>query len=131
MKAKTKQSGRARENARDDRSSRNGKALLMCLRTSFGLDRQILKRALHTSETNLAKWENGTSQPAPGNLAKMLRLKKMLEGLARAMKKNFIATWLRSPNEACEGKAPLDLLAGGDYEAVADLVYFLEAGEPV
>jgi hypothetical protein len=101
------------------------------LREGFGLSRQILKRALHASDTALAKWEKGISPRAPGSVAKIKRLEQIVEGLARAMKKDFIPTWLRSPNDACEGKAPLDLLAEGDYESVEDLVYFLEAGEPV
>ena len=131
MKAKMTQPGGARRNDRGHRPTRNWRASLLQLRESFGLSRQILKSALHASDTTLAKWEKRTSPPAPDSVAKIKRLEKIVEGLARVMKKDFIATWLSSPNEACEGKAPLDLLAEGDYESVEDLVYFLEAGEPV
>jgi hypothetical protein len=31
--------------------------------------RQMRKRALHASDTALAKWERGTSTPAPGSVA--------------------------------------------------------------
>ena len=67
----------------------------------------------------------------PAAAAKVKRLEGILAGLARVMKKTFIATWLTSPNDACEGRSPADLLATGEYEAIEDIVYFLEAGEPV
>jgi DNA-binding transcriptional regulator YiaG len=131
MKSKVTQPDGATGKDRSDHPPRNGRTTLVQLRETYGLSRQVLTRALHASNTALAKWEKGTSLPAPGSVAKIKRLEKIIEGLSRAMKKDFISTWLRSPNDACEGKAPLDLLAEGDYESVEDLVYFLEAGEPV
>jgi len=128
MKAKLTEPGSARGNPRDDHP---WQASFTQLRESFGLSRAILKRALHASDTALAKWEKGTTRPPPDSIAEIKRLKKIVEGLAGVMKKKFIPTWLRTPNDGCEGKAPLDLLAEGDYEYVEDLVYFLEAGEPV
>jgi hypothetical protein len=56
---------------------------------------------------------------------------KIFHGLGRVMKKDFVVTWLNSPNDACERRTPMDLLAEGDYETIEDIVYFLEAGEPV
>ena len=131
MTERMTQAGAARRTGKGQRAPRTWRASLMQLRESYGLSRQTLKRALHASASALAKWEKGTSPPTPGSVAKIKQLEKIIEGLSRVMKKDFIRTWLTNQNDACEGKSPLDLLAKGDYESVEDLVYFLEAGEPV
>ena len=69
--------------------------------------------------------------PDAARLEKIKRVEEILKGLARVMKKDFIATWLTRPNDACEGRSPVNFLEEGDYETIEDLVYFLEAGEPV
>ena len=101
------------------------------LRDAYGLSRRLLARMLGVPRAALPKWEKGVAIPDAACLEKVRRVRGILQGLARVMKKNFIAPWLTTPNEACAGRAPVDLLEKGDYEAVADLVYFLEAGEPV
>ena len=101
------------------------------LRHAYGLSRRLLARMLGVPGATLPKWEKGVALPDAACLEKVRRVRRILEGLARVMKKNFIVTWLTSPNEACAGRAPVDLLEKGHYEAVEDLVYFLEAGEPV
>jgi hypothetical protein len=47
------------------------------------------------------------------------------------MKDEYIPTWLTSTNDACDGRAPAACMKDGDYQTVEDLVYFLQAGEPV
>src|SRR5437870_12843461 len=84
------------------------------LRDGYGLSRSTLARMLSVSEATLAKWEKGTAIPDDAVAAKLKRLADILAGLARVMKKRFIPTWLTSPNAACEGRAPVDLLAQGD-----------------
>jgi hypothetical protein len=69
--------------------------------------------------------------PDAARLASVRKRAGILEGLARVMKKGFILTWLITPNDACAGRTPADLLAAGDFSTMEDLVYFLEAGEPV
>jgi DNA-binding transcriptional regulator YiaG len=131
MKARATGRRRSRRANRGNRPAPNWKAILTQLREDFNLSREILATALRVSDTTLAKWEKGTSPPAAGSLASIKRLENIVAGLSRVMKKGFIPTWLTSPNDACERKTPLDLLAKGDYESVQDLIYFLEAGEPV
>lgn len=100
-------------------------------RDGYRLDGATLARILDVSEPTLAKWQKGSASPAAAAAARVKRLEGILAGLARVMKKSFISTWLTSPNDACERRSPADLLAQGDFEAIEDIVYFLEAGEPV
>src|SRR5437879_6324030 len=106
-------------------------ANLQKIRTACGLSRLNLVQMLGVSKATMAKWERGTATPDAANRYKIKRVGKILQGLGRVMKKNFIATWLSSPNDACEQHTPMDLLGKGDYETIEDIVYFLEAGEPI
>jgi hypothetical protein len=100
-------------------------------RDGYRLDGATLARILGVSELTLARWLKGSGSLDAAAAARVKRLKGILPGLARVMKKSFIPTWLTSPNDACEGRSPADLLAQGEYEAIEDIIYFLEAGEPV
>jgi hypothetical protein len=51
--------------------------------------------------------------------------------LERSVRRDYIATWLEQPSEACADlgvKAPADLFARKDYEAVEDMIFFLGSG---
>jgi transcriptional regulator with XRE-family HTH domain len=100
-------------------------------RDRYRLDGATLARILGVSELTMAKLQKGSGSPDAAAAAKMKRLEGIFAGLARVMKKSFIPTWLTSPNDACERRSPADLLAQGDFEAIEDIIYFLEAGEPV
>jgi DNA-binding transcriptional regulator YiaG len=101
------------------------------LRDTYGLSRPVLARMLGVTEATLARWDKGTTPPGAAGLEKVKRLGRILEGLARVMKRSFIPTWLASPNDACKGRTPVDLLEEGNYNTIEDMVYFMEAGEPV
>jgi hypothetical protein len=105
-------------------------AVLNELRDTYGFSRPLLARMLGVAEATLPRWEKGTTPSAAGQ-DRVKRLAGILEGLARVMKKSFIPTWLASPNDACKGRTPVDVLEAGQYETIEDLVYFLEAGEPI
>jgi transcriptional regulator with XRE-family HTH domain len=101
------------------------------LRDVYGLNDKTLARMLGVSEATLAKWQTGATVPDAACLESLNRLARIPKALARVMKKGFILTWLVTPNAACAGRAPADLLAARDFSTVEDIVYFLEAGEPV
>ena len=117
MKSKMTEPEDATGKDRNNRSIQNWRTSLLQLRKSFGLSRRMLKRALHVSETALAKWEKGTSPPAPNNAAKIKMLEKIVEGLARAMKKDFVPTWLSSPNDAVGLSGQVDALPANSMAA--------------
>jgi DNA-binding XRE family transcriptional regulator len=104
-------------------------ATLVDLRARYALSRATLADWLGVAETTLENWETRESGAAP--LIKIKKIAKILDGLARVMKEEYIPTWLASSNDACDGRTPVACLKGGDFQTVEDLVYFLQAGEPV
>jgi len=129
--AKLKKKATTGRSAKPKRLAAPELANLNELRDSYSLNGTTLARMLGVSEPTLTKWHKGSASLDAPAAARVKRLAGILTALARVMKKSFIPTWLTSPNDACEGRAPADLLAQGDYESIEDIVYFLEAGEPV
>ncbi len=104
---------------------------LKALRDSYGLDDATLARLVGVSETTLPAWGRGAAMPEAAAVAGLEKAEEILKRLALSMEKDFIAAWLSRPNDACGGRAPIDLLREGEYETVGDLAYVLGAGEPV
>src|SRR3954447_20264527 len=77
------------------------------LHHEFGVDHPTLARMLGLPERVLTEWENGNTVTPEGR-EKIRRVEEILRGLARVMNRDFIPTWLASPNEACGGRSPLD-----------------------
>jgi DNA-binding transcriptional regulator YiaG len=131
MSAKLSKVAAKRRKAKSKQRAAPEIAILNDFRDGYRLDGATLARILDVSALTLAKWQKGSISPDTAAAARVKRLEGILAGLARVMKKSFIPTWLTSPNDACERRSPADLLAQGGYEAVEDIIYFLEAGEPV
>jgi hypothetical protein len=55
-------------------------------------------------------------------------IKKKLEGI---MKKDFVETWLKTPNNAFEGKTPLEIISEGNKEKIQEMIYRINSGEPI
>jgi uncharacterized protein (DUF2384 family) len=53
-------------------------------------------------------------------------LSALVERLARVMEPSYIAVWLRKPVPALAERKPIDVIAGGEYLRVAELVSTLE-----
>lgn len=105
-----------------------GPTIFEKLGSDYGLNGPMLARMFGVTEATLARWKNGNGVPA--NQRKTQKIEKLLRGLAHVMKKNFIATWLASPNPDCAGRTPLDTIARRDYDTIEEIIYRLEAGEP-
>lgn len=101
------------------------------LRDDYGVNRATFARMLGVAEATLAEWEE--SRPDAPGLRKIKQVEGILKGLARVMQKDFIATWLQSPNDACAelgSRTPVDLMERGDYEALEDMIFYFESGVP-
>jgi DNA-binding transcriptional regulator YiaG len=137
MKTKAKSTRREKKTrparaARTTIPSANGKNAPRTkeLRHKFGLNSAIFAKMLGITETTLAKWEKGQG---PFDLAKIIRVKKILEMAARSMNPAYVATWITQPSPACAEigvNAPLDLLERNDCDAVEDLLFYLGSGVP-
>ena len=97
------------------------------LSRDFGLTLDVVAQASGIAVGVLERWDAGGD---PDATEKLTRLEGVLNGLARVMRKRFIATWLQRPNQASGRRPPIDLLAAGDYSRVEEMIYRLEAGEP-
>jgi hypothetical protein len=85
------------------------------------------------SEAALRRWEEGSGPPDDAAVELFERVKRILNGMARVMRKSFIPTWLEQPNDTCMevgSTTPLDLLGRGDFAAVEDMIFYLESGVP-
>jgi transcriptional regulator with XRE-family HTH domain len=103
------------------------------LRTECGLSRAALLRLLGVSTATLTRWERGEGQPDPSVLVRAARLEGLLRRLTGVMRREFLPTWLETPNEACKeagGKTPLDLLEREAYEQIEDMIFYVESGIP-
>ena len=50
-----------------------------------------------------------------------------------SLRAEFIPHWLETPNPACaelDARAPVDLMARGEYQAIENMIFFFESGVP-
>jgi hypothetical protein len=88
---------------------------------------------LGVSDAALTRLERGDEPLDVAVLARVERIRKILEKAAEVMRREYIPTWVEKPSAACEeigALAPIDLMEKGDFEAVEDLLFFLGSGVP-
>ena len=104
------------------------------IRTDFGLALPTFAKMTGIVDNALADWEhNKTVRLDAAVLRRLTRVAGILEGLSRVMRREFIATWVQQPNDACKEigvRTPLDLFAKGDYGTLEGMVWYLESGTP-
>jgi transcriptional regulator with XRE-family HTH domain len=116
------------------RQSASPQAPPRTLRTDFDLSLATFAKITGVAPKDLARWEQGKAvrldDEASGRVDRVARI---LEGLARVMRRTFIPTWMAQPNDACKemgARTPLELFERGDYETLEDMVWYLESGTP-
>src|SRR5262249_24236320 len=97
------------------RDGRSKKVVPEQLARHYGLDLAVLARASGIDEGVLASWPGKAGRAQEERLAQLATL---LAGLAGVMRKEYIATWLQTRNEAAKGRTPLQLLEQGDFRSV-------------
>jgi DNA-binding transcriptional regulator YiaG len=88
-------------------------------------DRQIAA-ATGAMPSTVRDWLSGRSAPSGARADRLVELGAMIDRLARVMQPDFIPIWLTRPIEALDDDKPVDVLARGDYRAVARLIAELE-----
>jgi uncharacterized protein (DUF2384 family) len=87
-----------------------------------------IARATGVKASTARAWLNRTRSPSRGKAAeRLLELSSIVERLAKVMKPQYIASWLRKPNPALGHRKPIDLIAMGDYEEVSRIVAGVES----
>jgi len=106
---------------------------LGAVREQYGLSRATFAQMLGVSDAALAQVERGDEQLDKLTLARVERIRKVLEKAAEVMRREYIPTWVTKPSTACKeigALAPIDLLAKGDFDSLEDLLFFLGSGVP-
>jgi hypothetical protein len=55
-------------------------------------------------------------------------IKKELEGV---IKKDYIETWLNTPNNAFDGKTPIQVILEGNEDKIQEMIYYIRTGQPM
>jgi uncharacterized protein (DUF2384 family) len=85
-----------------------------------------IARATGVARSTARAWLAHTRSPTGERAERLIELSALVERLARVMEPAYIAVWLRKPAPALQERKPIDLIAGGEYMRVAELVSALE-----
>jgi uncharacterized protein (DUF2384 family) len=85
-----------------------------------------IARATGVARSTARAWLAHTRSPTGERAERLIELSALVERLARVMEPSYIAVWLRKPVPALEEHKPIDVIAGGGYMRVAELVSTLE-----
>ncbi len=101
---------------------------LAVLRKMLGISQKGFAQLTSSSLRAVARWEAGEK---PGEMAKrtLKELRRLYNGLAGVMKKDYVAEWLSIPNSAFDGLKPMDIIERGESDRIWRMIYDLEAGE--
>jgi uncharacterized protein (DUF2384 family) len=83
-------------------------------------------RATGVARSTARAWLAHTRSPTGERAERLIELSALVERLARVMEPSYIAVWLRKPVPALEERKPIDVIAGGGYMQVAELISALE-----
>ncbi len=72
-------------------------------------------------------WLDGRAAPTRPQADRLVELAVIVQRLARTMRPDAIPGWLDTPVPVLDGRRPLELIAGGDYERVARVVSSFES----
>jgi len=96
------------------------------LRHQIGFTQPEFSRLTGYSVRSIADWESGKPLSMPARKA-IQELDRLQEGLARVMKPDFVADWLRAPNPSFEGQTPLQVIERGESDRIWRMIWQLEA----
>jgi uncharacterized protein (DUF2384 family) len=85
-----------------------------------------IARATGVARSTARAWLAHTRSPTGDRAERLIELSALVERLARVMEPSYIAVWLRKPVPALKECKPIDVIAGGNYMRVAELVSALE-----
>ena len=104
---------------------------LDAIRSVFGVSQAEIATILGTTPRTVSRWRSTSAAhvaPRPAaarSLRELARLRWLLE---TEVGQDASARWLRTPNAALRGQAPLDVLLAGDQDRVLGLVVSLGEG---
>jgi uncharacterized protein (DUF2384 family) len=101
---------------------------LMNWRRSFGIARPLFAEVAHFSERKLATYEKAKTLP-PGVVRPVRESVRLLAALAELCGDSArLSEWLRQPNRAFGGRAPLDLIRTGEGDRLWEMIHQVRQG---
>lgn len=92
------------------------------------VDTADLARVSATNPRSVARWKAQESAPRREAEERLLELRAVVDLARRVMTDEAARFWMRSPNPDLEYDKPLDLIAGGNYQRVIDLLLAVAEG---
>ena len=87
---------------------------------SSGITRAELSKAVGAHERTVQTWAAGTSQPSGSRAQRLLDVQLIVRLLSDTYTREGIRIWLHSRNRNLELDRPIDLLEGGEIDAVLE-----------
>lgn len=100
------------------------------LRTALGVTQPTMARLSGFSLRTIADWESGR-KPSEAGRQRMAELTRLYRSLAEIMERDYIAEWLTTPNDAFEGKKPIEVIERGEIDRVWQMIFLLRSGATV
>lgn len=106
---------------------------LLRVQKELELSQEDLARVLGVSARNFNRWLSGqVENPGEAHLQNLQEIEAIVEEARKALKSEFVAVWLRTPNPTLAELRPLDLLSSRPGQArVRALLGSIRWGLPV
>jgi transcriptional regulator with XRE-family HTH domain len=101
------------------------------IRRVLGINQAQLATILGTTARTVSRWKTGSAQrvePRPGFARALRDLGQLRWLLETDLGADEARRWMRRPNDALRGRAPVDVLLDGDIDRVLGLVITLAEG---
>ncbi|MXW42899.1 MAG: DUF2384 domain-containing protein [Acidimicrobiia bacterium] len=92
------------------------------------VDTADLARISETSPRSVSRWRSQETTPRRESEERLLELRAVVDLARTVMSDDAARFWLRSPNRNLGYEKPIDLIAGGAYQRVVDLLLALAEG---
>jgi hypothetical protein len=77
----------------------------------------------------VANWSQG-AKPSASTARRLTETKRLFATLETLISPEAIGPWLKEPNPAFDGSAPLQVIERGETDRIWRMVYELQSGEP-
>jgi hypothetical protein len=85
-----------------------------------------IARATGAAPSAVREWLTGLSAPSEAGAERLVELSSIVERLSRVIRPTYIPEWLNQPMDLLDDDKPIERIAAGDHQAVAQLISGLE-----
>jgi DNA-binding XRE family transcriptional regulator len=97
------------------------------LRQKLDVTQKVMARILGVTERTIIDLEGGRPL-SEGIGRRVTELARLTHDLSKVVRPRAIGRWLTEPNEAFDGDAPADLIAGGKVDLLWRMIFELRSG---